>query len=98
MDIQVGWVAEQIDGTFKGAIRTLTVHEQITIRPVPGSARGAASSYDVLIGSGALMGSAESIDGKITIELHSPELAAPIIACLAAAEGPREWLLIWQSC
>jgi uncharacterized protein (DUF736 family) len=97
MDYQIGWVAEQVDGRFKCSIRTLTIHEQITHPPRAGQpAPGRASQYDVLIGSGASMGHAKLNDNSTSIPLHSPELAALIIANLAAAKAPGEWLLLWQ--
>ena len=96
MEYQIGWVAQQIDGSFTGSIRTLTIRDQITIRPVDGSARGAATRYDVLIGSGARMGHASREEGEFTIVLRSPELAAPITAVMVEAETSGEWLLMWR--
>jgi uncharacterized protein (DUF736 family) len=97
MECQIGWLAEHVDGSFSGSIRTLTIHDQITLHPASGEPRGAAANYDVLIGSGARMGVARVDARGIVVELRSPELSAPIVATLEPAGTAGEWLLVWRS-
>ena len=97
MECQIGWLVEHVDGSFAGSIRTLTISDQIVLRPAAGEPRGAAVNYDALIGSGAKMGVARVDTPGIVVELRSPELPAPITATLERAGAPGEWLLVWRT-
>lgn len=65
IECQIGWLAELVDGSFAGSIRTLTISDQIVLRPAAGEPRRAAVNYDALIGSGARMGVAR-VDAQCT--------------------------------
>jgi len=50
----------------------------------------------VLIGSGASVGHVKLNDNSVSIYLHCPEQAAPIITNVVTAKAAGLWLLPWQ--
>ncbi len=98
MDCRIGWLTEHCDGVLAGALHTLTIRDQIELRPENRPAGGQQPErYMVLIGSGAPMGTAYRCELAIRIELHSPELSSSIQALAVPASEPGEWFVIWST-
>ena len=88
------------NGSFTGAVKTLSINAKTTIKPAD-KANDRAPDYRILTGSNVEFGAAwkkTSGEGReyLSVKLDDPSFPAPIYATLVEADEPGTFNLIWS--
>ncbi len=94
----IGTFSKQEDGSYQGALATLTLKAKVAIRPVETKAGDKSPDYR-LFANGADIGAAWAVTGKngspyLSVRIDDPSFAAPVNARLVA--GDKGLSLIWS--
>ena len=88
------------NGSFTGAVKTLSINAKTTIKPVD-KANDKAPDYRIFASANVEFGAAwkkTSGEGReyLSVKLDDPSFPAPIYATLIEADEPSTYSLIWS--
>jgi uncharacterized protein (DUF736 family) len=102
----IGLVRKQIDGGFKGELKTLTIQTRIEIRPNLHKSNDRHPDFRVYVGNNIEIGSARikaSRDGQseyIALSIAAPEFGARMLKVnlgrAAGQDDPNVFAIIWN--
>lgn len=93
----LGTLERHPDGVLSGVFRTLLIHVQIDLRPLPPV--DGVRTFDVIAAPDFLFGvgrqDAASVESPIELRLRAPELSQELKA-QAVCEGDDRWRIVWR--
>jgi uncharacterized protein (DUF736 family) len=102
----IGFVTKQHDGSYRGELKTLTIHTSIEIRPNPREPDDRQPDFRIYVSNNVEIGSARKKIGKgseaeyIALSIAAPEFGPRTLKVnlgrAAGQENPNVFAMIWN--